>query len=179
MEVGQQVQALAGLHDLGPEQGAFGQIERLQETGLAVREVLLRDGRQLHFRFRLAGNQHHLAFPHFEMGVQGGMATDHLQEGFPDRFRLQGARQRPAHGQVIDGLARRLHALEVKAFLLEGERLRGDPVRTAFRPPDGLPGEQGGQDLVLDALQGRRLDKRVHVHRDAVFLVQLDGQAEG
>ena len=44
MEIGEQVQAFARLHDFSAVQGAFAEIERLQEMGLAVREVLLRNG---------------------------------------------------------------------------------------------------------------------------------------
>ena len=128
MEIGEQVQALARLHDFSAVQGAFTEIERLHEMGLAVREVFLRDGRKAHLRFLVARDEHHLPFPHLEVGIQDRMAPDYLQDGIPDSFRIQGARKGPDDRQVIDRLGRGLHTLEVEAFLLESQRLRAGPV---------------------------------------------------
>ena len=128
MEVGEQVQALARRHDFSAVQGAFAEIERFQEMGLAVLEVFLRNGRNAHLRLLLARDEHHLAFPHLEMGIQDRMALDHFQDGIPDFLRIQGAREGPDLRQVIDRLGRGLHALEVEAFLLESQRLRAGPV---------------------------------------------------
>ena len=107
------------------------------------------------------------------------MALDYFQNGFPDFLRIQGPREGPDHRQVIDRLGRGLHALEIEARLLESQRLRTGPMRGYACSVSGLPGNQGGEDFVLDALQGRRLDEGVHVHRDTVFLVQLHSQPQG
>ena len=144
VEVGQEVQAAAGPDQGGPEQRPFRQVERLEEVGLAGGELLVRKRLDGDFRFFVAGNQHHLTVHHVEAGEKCRMAVCHLQEGFPNLLRVQGKRQRPARGQVVDGLRRRLHAFEVEAFLLEGERNGTGFGGMGFGRPRMLPGHQGG-----------------------------------
>ena len=178
MEIREQVEPVAAAHHGNVVQRSFRQVERLFEMGFVRFELFGIHRLAFHVRGRVGRYLDYLAVACLEMRVQRGMTADQFLYRLADRLGTERSGECPHHRNVVDRLLRCLHAVEIDARLLECERLRR--VGTVQRPAllGTLSGDQDLEHFVLDALQGGRPDEGIHVHLDAIFLVDLRGQAQ-
>ena len=156
---------------VGLHKGLFEPEEILFALELGIRNVF----------FQFARDQEYFAVPLLEVAEYGGVRFQDLLEGFLQRFHLRSLGEGEDEGQVVGRGGRIFHAVEIKTGLLEGEFLRlvgGILFRRGFLRLAPL-GEDEFEQVVLDALQARRLGETVHVRFQTVAVVEFRGQSKG